>query len=44
VIGRKNRTGLGNGSAGSLDFDLESYTLKPVEPLKAPIVSRKGDF
>jgi len=44
VIGRKNRTGLGNGSAGSLDFDLESYTLKPVEPLKAPIVSRKDDF
>ena len=44
VIGRKNRTGLGNGSAGSLDFDLESYTLKPVEPLKAPIVNRKDDF
>jgi len=35
---------LGNGSAGSLDFDLESYTLKPVEPLKAPVVSRKDDF
>jgi len=44
VIGRKNRTGLGNGSAGSLDFDLESYTLKPVEPLKAPVVNRKDDF
>ena len=43
VIGRKNRTGLGNGSAGSLDFDLESYTLKPVEPLKAPVVNRE-DF
>jgi len=44
VIGRKNRTGLGSGSAGSLDFDLESYTLKPVEPLKAPVVNRKDDF
>ena len=44
VIGRKNRTGLGNGSAGSLDFDLESYTLKPVEPTKAPVVNRKDDF
>ena len=26
-----------------LDFDLESYTLKPVEPLKAPVVNRE-DF
>jgi len=44
VIGRKNRTGLGNGSAGALDFDLKSYTLKPVEPTKAPVVNRKDDF
>lgn len=39
-----NKYKLGNGPAGALDFDLESYTLKPVEPLKAPIVSRKDDF
>lgn len=43
VIGRKNRCGLGNGPAGALDFDLESYTLKPVEPMKAPVVNRE-DF
>lgn len=43
IIGKKNRTGLGNGPAGCLDFDLESYTLKPVEPMKAPVVNR-NDF
>ena len=44
VIGRKNRTGLGQGSAGALDFDLESYTLTPVDPPKEPKVDRKDDF
>lgn len=43
VIGRKNRTGLGTGYAGAVDFSLESYTLKPVEGPKEPKVSR-DDF
>lgn len=44
IIGRKNRTGLGSGKAGAVDFDLESYTLKPIEPLKAPVVESRDDF
>ncbi len=45
VIGRKNRTGLGNGTAGAVDFDLESYTLTPVMPPMAPATpNRKEDF
>jgi hypothetical protein len=44
VIGRKNRTGLGQGSAGALDFDLESYTLTPVEPPKEPKTPNRKDF
>lgn len=44
IIGRKNRTGLGSGKAGAVDFDLESYTLKPVEPPKAPVVESRDDF
>jgi len=35
-VGRKNRVGLGNGPAGALDFDVDSYTLIPVEPPKEP--------
>jgi twinkle protein len=35
-VGRKNRVGLGNGPAGALDFDVDSYTLVPVEPPKEP--------
>lgn len=35
-VGRKNRVGGGSGPAGALDFDLESYTLTPVEGPKAP--------
>jgi twinkle protein len=35
-VGRKNRVGLGNGPAGALDFDIDSYTLIPVEPPKEP--------
>ena len=30
-VGRKNRTGGGSGPAGGLLFDLDSYTLSPVE-------------
>lgn len=37
-------TGLGSGKAGAVDFDLESYTLKPVEPQKAPVVESRDDF
>ena len=33
-VGRKNRTGGGSGPAGGLLFDLDSYTLSPVEPTK----------
>ena len=45
VIGRKNRTGLGNGPAGAVDFDLESYTLAPVLPPQAPPTpNHKEDF
>lgn len=44
IIGRKNRTGLGSGKAGAVDFDLGSYMLKPVEPPKAPVVESRDDF
>ena len=45
VIGRKNRTGLGNGPAGAVDFDLESYTLTPVTPpQEPPTPNHKEDF
>lgn len=37
-------TGMGSGKAGAVDFDLESYTLKPVEPPKAPVVESREDF
>lgn len=43
VIGRKNRTGLGTGYAGAVDFSLDSYTLKPVEGPKEPKVNH-DDF
>ena len=43
-VGRKNRVGLGNGPAGALDFDHESYTLKPVEGPVEPVVDKKDDF
>ena len=33
-VGRKNRTGGGSGPAGGLLFDLDSYTLSPVESTK----------
>jgi len=36
-VGRKNRVGLGNGPAGALDFDLDSYTLKVVEGPQEPV-------
>lgn len=43
-VGRKNRVGLGNGPAGALDFDVDSYTLIPVEPPKEPKVTHGDDF
>jgi twinkle protein len=44
-VGRKNRVGLGNGPAGALDFDHESFTLTPVMPPMAPTTpDRKDDF
>jgi hypothetical protein len=43
-VGRKNRVGGGNGPAGALDFDLDSYTLKVVEGPKEPKTDNKGDF
>ena len=43
-VGRKNRVGLGNGPAGALDFDLDSYTLKVVEGPQEPKTENKGDF
>lgn len=42
-VGRKNRVALGTGPAGALDFDLESFTLKPVVGPQAPVVNRE-DF
>ena len=43
IVGKKNRTGLGNGPAGAVDFDLESFTLKPVAGPVEPKVVR-DDF
>jgi len=43
-VGRKNRVGLGNGPAGALDFDHETYTLSPVMGPREPEVSNKGDI
>ena len=40
-VGRKNRVGLGNGPAGAVDFDHQSYTLKPVMGPVEP--KHKGD-
>lgn len=39
----KNRTALGMGAAGILDFDLESYTLSPELPKEQSSVTRKVD-
>ena len=44
-VGRKNRVGLGNGPAGALDFDHESFTSTPVMPPTAPATpNREDDF
>jgi len=44
-VGRKNRVGLGNGPAGALDFDHESFTLVPVMPPTAPTTpNHEGSF
>jgi hypothetical protein len=43
-VGRKNRVGLGNGPAGALDFDHETYTLSPVMGPREPKVSDGGDI
>jgi len=43
-VGRKNRVGLGNGPAGSLDFDVNSYTLTPTQPPKEPKTNGTDDF
>jgi len=43
-VGRKNRVGLGNGPAGALDFDHETYTLKPVQPPSEPKPQVTEDF
>jgi twinkle protein len=43
-VGRKNRVGLGNGPAGALDFDHETYTLSPVMGPREPEVSDRGDI
>ena len=44
-VGRKNRVGLGNGPAGALDFNHESFTLTPVMPPTAPPTpNHKEDF
>ena len=40
-VGRKNRTGGGSGPAGSLLFDLESYTLTPEEGVREPVAPAK---
>jgi twinkle protein len=40
-VGRKNRVGLGNGPAGALDFDHETYTLSPVLGPKEPKIKEK---
>jgi len=42
-VGRKNRVGLGNGNAGSLDFDPETFTLKPNMPPQEPITEGLSD-
>lgn len=43
-VGRKNRVGLGNGPAGALDFDVDTYTLKVVQGPQEPKTDNKGDF
>jgi len=43
-VGRKNRVGGGNGPAGALDFDLDSYTLKVVEGPQEPVTENTNDF
>ena len=43
-VGRKNRVGLGNGPAGALDFDHNSYTLKPVVGPQEPKRNGEEDF
>ena len=42
-VGRKNRVGGGSGPAGALDFDLQSYTLTPVEGPKEPDTTKTSD-
>jgi twinkle protein len=42
-VGRKNRVGLGNGNAGSLDFDPETFTLKPTMPPQEPQIKGMTD-
>jgi len=42
-VGRKNRVGLGSGPAGYIDFDLDSYTLIPVQPPKEPKATHTED-
>jgi len=41
-VGRKNRVGLGNGPAGALDFNHETYTLSPVMGAQEPKTPDKG--
>ena len=43
-VGRKNRVGLGNGPAGALDFDVDTYTLKVVHGPQEPKTENTNDF
>jgi len=43
-VGRKNRVGLGNGPAGALDFDVDTYTLKVVQGPQEPKTNGTDDF
>ena len=43
-VGRKNRVGLGNGPAGALDFDVDTYTLKVVKGPQEPKTNGTDDF
>ena len=43
-VGRKNRVGGGSGPAGSLTFDVNTYTMSPdLGPVEPKVVTREGD-
>lgn len=43
-VGRKNRTGGGSGPAGSMQFDIDSYTLTPDTGPQEPVFDKGQNF